>query len=176
SSPGRPVRGRSARAPGALPRLALSLRGLALARGLLELPSRPEPLAGLGHGRIDPRRLLERLRRAHALRGPGRFRQVRVGALEVLLCGGHGFPELLPLSALGSPPPAADAGGGLVLFSGEVGQRPCVARGGLLGRVGQALRRTAALQGGPDRRDLVLCDLLCALLLVYAAPLRRSLS
>src|SRR5207249_653031 len=42
---------------------ALSLFGLALSGGVLELPSCPEPVAGLGHRGVDPCRLLEHVRR-----------------------------------------------------------------------------------------------------------------
>ena len=121
--------------------------------------------------RLDPGDLLEhaRLRHAHG-RGLGnldRPRQVRIGALEVLLQGGHGLAKLPPLRPFRSPL-AHDDVEMLALLPGHVDQCPRVA-GGLLGGVGQAPGFAAALQGSLDSGDPVPRDLVRALL-----PIRRN--
>src|SRR5437867_3496346 len=162
----------SLRAPRALRCFALSLLALPLSRVLLSLPSRLEPLEGLTHRCLDPRHLLEHVRGLHAqCRGLGRFREVRVSAVEVLPHARHGSLELLPLRTLRSPLTRDDIEI-LALFSGQVGQRLSVT-GGLLGSVGQVLRFSASLQGDPDRRDLVPRDLVRAFLLIGDSALPR---
>src|SRR5262249_8425592 len=116
----------------------------------------------LGHGGVDPHRLLERGGRlGQRLRGLSGLRQAGVGALEIFLRGPHGLPQLLSLRALG-PPLVRDDVEIRALLARQVSRHALVARR-FVGGIGEALASPPAPPRDAGPWGLGPCDLLGAL-------------